>query len=139
MTMKVLKKPNDVAIKKARLGPKARRAKVTMVKVKAVRKSASPILASIHETMSGLHKAGVVKVETMREFDKLCLEPVVKFAGAQIAALRKREKVSQPVFAMYLNVSKSSVAQWESGEKNPDGPALKLLNLVQRKGLEVLA
>jgi len=29
--------------------------------------------------------------------------------------------------------------QWESGERNLDGPALKLLNLVQRKGLEVLA
>ena len=103
------------------------------------RKGASPILASIHDTMRGLHRAGVVKTETMREFDQLCLEPVVKLQGRQIAALRKREKVSQPVFALYLNVSKSSVAQWESGEKNPDGAALKLLNLVKRKGLAVLA
>ena len=109
------------------------------MEAKAAQKRANPILASIHETMSGLHKAGVVRIETMREFDRLCLEPVVKLGGAQIAALRKREKVSQPVFAMYLNASKSSVAQWESGERNPDGPALKLLNLVQRKGLEVLA
>lgn len=103
------------------------------------RKGASPILASLHDTMSGLHQAGVVRTETMRDFDRLCLEPVVKLQGRQIAALRKREKVSQPVFALYLNVSKSSVAQWESGEKNPDGAALKLLNLVKRKGLAVLA
>lgn len=103
------------------------------------RKRASPLLASIHDTVAGLHRAGVVKTETMRDFDRLCLEPVVKLQGRQIAALRKREKVSQPVFALYLNVSKSSVAQWESGEKNPDGAALKLLNLVKRKGLAVLA
>ena len=100
---------------------------------------ASGVLSSIHETMSGLHTAGVVKTETMREFDKLCLEPVEKMGAKQIAALRQREKVSQPVFAKYLNVSKSAVCQWESGEKNPDGAALKLLNIVKKKGLEVLA
>lgn len=97
------------------------------------------VLSSIHETISGLHVAGVVKTETMREFDKLCLEPVEKLDARQIAQLRLREKVSQPVFAKYLNVSKSAVCQWESGEKNPDGAALKLLNIVKKKGLEVLA
>jgi putative transcriptional regulator len=102
-------------------------------------KKGSDILASVHETMSGLHKSGVVDAQTMRKFDALCLEPVVPFRPAQIAALRKRERVSQPVFALYLNVSKSSVAQWESGEKKPDGPALKLLNIVSRKGLSALA
>ena len=97
------------------------------------------VLSSIHDTMSGLHKAGVVKTETMREFDKLCLAPVEKLVAKQIAELRRREKVSQPVFAKYLNVSKSAVCQWESGEKNPDGAALKLLNIVRTKGLEALA
>jgi putative transcriptional regulator len=121
--------------------PKAKSPSVKSVAVKAKARadSSSGILAAIHETVSDLHKAKVVKTETMREFDKLCLEPVVKFGAKQIAALRAREKVSQPVFAMYLNVSKSSVCQWESGEKNPDGAALKLLNVVNKKGLEVLA
>lgn len=108
-------------------------------KKKASPKRGSAILASVHETVADLHKAGLVKTETMREFDKLCLEPIVQFRARDIAALRMREKVSQPVFAMYLNVSKSSVSQWETGQKNPDGAALKLLNIVQRKGLEVLA
>jgi putative transcriptional regulator len=110
-----------------------------MIISKPTRKTKSSILSSVHETMSGLHKAGVVKTETMRDFDKLCLEPVVRLRPSEIAALRRREKVSQPVFAHYLNVSKSSISQWETGEKSPDGPALKLLNLVKRKGLEVLA
>ena len=108
-------------------------------KAKARTKSASGILAAVHETVSDLHRVGVVTTATMRKFDKFCLEPVVKFRASDIAALRAREKVSQPVFARYLNVSKSSVCQWESGEKNPDGAALKLLNLVSKKGLEVLA
>ena len=100
---------------------------------------ASDILSVVHETVSDFHKSGLVKTETMREFDKLCLEPVVAFKAGEIAALRLREMVSQPVFAQYLNVSKSSVSQWEAGKKNPDGAALKLLNIVRRKGLEVLA
>lgn len=101
-------------------------------------KPASDVLASVHGTIAGLHRAGVVKTATMREFDALCLVPVLPLAPAEIAALRRREKVSQPVFARYLNVSKSSVSQWEIGEKKPDGTALKLLDLVRRKGLGAL-
>lgn len=102
------------------------------------RKPASEVLAAVHASVAGLHRAGVVKAATMREFDALCLTPVLPLAPAEIAALRRREKVSQPVFARYLNVSKSSVSQWEIGEKKPDGAALKLLDLVRRKGLEAL-
>ena len=98
----------------------------------------SGILAAVHDGVAGLQRAGLVKPATMREIDALCLPPVVAVAPAQIAALRRREKVSQPVFARYLNVSKSSVSQWEIGEKKPDGAALKLLDLVRRKGLDAL-
>ncbi len=43
---------------------------------------------------------------------------------------------SQAVFAAYLNTSVSTVQKWEIGEKSPSGPALKLLNIVERKGLK---
>ena len=56
-----------------------------------------------------------------------------------IKALREREQVSQPVFASYLNVRKDAVSKWERGEKRPDGPSLKLLNLVKAKGLRAIA
>jgi putative transcriptional regulator len=106
---------------------------------KAPRRRASPILAAVHESISGLHSIGAVSLETMREFDALCLSPVIELAPEQISALRLREHVSQPVFARYLNVSKSSISQWESGAKKPDGAALKLLNIVQSKGLKAIA
>ena len=57
----------------------------------------------------------------------------------EIRALRQREQVSQPVFAHYLNVRKDAVSKWERGEKRPDGPSLKLLNLVRAKGLKAIA
>ena len=57
----------------------------------------------------------------------------------QIKRIRTRNKASQGVFAVYLNTSKSTVQKWEQGQKKPNGPSLKLLNLVAEKGLEVLA
>ncbi|WP_363212512.1 helix-turn-helix domain-containing protein [Phenylobacterium sp.] len=75
----------------------------------------------------------------MREFDGLCLTPVAAMAPEEIKALREREQVSQPVFARYLNVRRDAVSKWERGEKRPNGPSLKLLNLVKAKGLQAIA
>ena len=97
------------------------------------------ILASVHKTATGLHKAGLVDKATMREFDALCLTPVEPLTPEEIRALREREQVSQPVFAHYLNVRKDAVSKWERGEKRPDGPSLKLLNLVRTKGLRAIS
>jgi putative transcriptional regulator len=77
--------------------------------------------------------------KTMHEFDALCLTPVKNLSAAQIKRLRTRNKASQAVFAAYLNTSPSTVQKWEQGQKKPNGPSLKLLNLVQQKGLEALA
>ncbi len=97
------------------------------------------ILDTVHETATGLHKAGVMDAQTMREFDALCLPPVKTYKPTQIKRLRLKYKASQAVFAAYLNTSLSTVQKWEQGQKKPNGPSLKLLNLVDRKGLEVLA
>ena len=75
----------------------------------------------------------------MREFDALCLTPVTRMAPEEIKSLREREQVSLPVFASYLNVRKDTVSKWERGEKRPNGPSLKLLNLVRTKGLRAIA
>lgn len=103
------------------------------------RKAGRGILASVHETATGLHRAGVVDKATMRGFDALCLAPVERLAPEEIRALREKENVSQPVFAHYLNVRKDAVSKWERGEKKPDGASLKLLNIVKNKGLQALA
>ena len=99
----------------------------------------SDAFAAIHETVSDYYAAGVIDKQTLRRFDESCLTPVREFTAEEIQALREREHVSQAVFARYLNVSKDSVSQWERGEKHPAGPSLKLLSLIERKGLAAIA
>ena len=87
-----------------------------MVTKKVTKKTAKKadgggILASVHKTAKGLHAAGLVDMSTMREFDALCLTQVDPMEPNEIRALREREQVSQPVFALYLNVRKDAVSK----------------------------
>jgi putative transcriptional regulator len=104
-----------------------------------MKKRKDSILSVVHETAKGLRDAGIMGEMTMREFDVLCLPPVKTYKPEEIKKIRLRSRVSQTVFAAYLNVSKTSVASWESGEKRPGPAAVKLLNLVDRKGIEIVA
>ena len=99
----------------------------------------SEALGVLHETARGLHRLGLVDTKTMREFDASCLTPVEKLSPKQIAEMRRQAGVSQAVFASYLNVTTGLVSKWERGEKQPQGSSLKLLALVQKKGLEAIA
>jgi putative transcriptional regulator len=99
----------------------------------------SAIMASIHETVEGLHGAGVMDKQTMRKFDEACLTPVRPLSAEEIRALREREGASQAVFARYLNVTTGLVSQWERGEKHPQGASLKLLSLIAKNGLTMVA
>ncbi|MGB7404737.1 MAG: DNA-binding transcriptional regulator [Pacificimonas sp.] len=96
-------------------------------------------LAAVHEMMKGLHGAGSIDKRTMREFDEACLAPTPELAPEEIRAIRDAERVSQPVFARYLNVSKNLVSDWERGAKRPGGPALRLLSVVKKRGLDAIA
>jgi putative transcriptional regulator len=91
------------------------------------------------EAARGLYDLGVLDGKTMRQFEALRIEEPKSFSAYEIKRLRLREKASQAVFAKYLNTSVSTVQKWEIGEKKPSGPALKLLDLVERKGLKALA
>ena len=106
---------------------------------KKMTKRMKPILETVLETAERLHGAGLMDTKTMREFDALCLPPIKQLSATQIKRIRERVKASQGVFAAYLNASPSTVQKWEQGHKKPNGPSLKLLNLVDVKGLEVLA
>ncbi len=94
------------------------------------------LLETAHSMTKGLYEAGIMNSTTLREFDALCLPEVKELSSKEIKKLRLREKVSQSVFAQYLNTSLSTIRQWEQGEKRPRGTSLKLLNLVVDKGLE---
>jgi len=98
----------------------------------------SKILKAVHETAKNLHDAGIMNTITMREFDMLCLKPARKMTPNQIKKVRLKEKISQPVFALFLNVSPSTIKKWETGEKIPSGVALRLLNVVEHRGLDII-
>ena len=101
-------------------------------------KAKSRLLESIHETISDFHRLGFIDVHKMRQYDALCLDPVPEYDSKKIRALRDHLKLSQAVLASVLNTSLSTVRKWEIGEKRPSGPSAKLLNLLERKGLEAV-
>lgn len=105
----------------------------------AKRKYKSDISEAIHSSAAMLHKVGALDKATMRDFDARHLVVPEVIAPAQIKHIREANNVSQPVFARYLNTSESTVEKWETGAKKPSGMALKLLTVVEKHGLEVLA
>jgi putative transcriptional regulator len=99
----------------------------------------SDLSEAIHSSASALFRVGAIDKATMREFDESCLSVPAKMEPRRIKRIRESQKVSQPVFARYLNTSESTVEKWESGAKKPSGMALKLLDIVEKHGLKVLA
>ncbi len=91
------------------------------------------------ETARGLYDLGAVDAKTLRDFDAARLPALKPYAAVEIKRLRLKAGASQAVFAAYLNTSVSTVQKWEIGNKKPSGLALKLLNIVERKGLKALA
>jgi putative transcriptional regulator len=98
---------------------------------------------SIQETLSemakDLYSVGSIDKSTLTRFDKNSLPSVPDYTPSQIVSLREKLGLTQAVFAAYLNVSDRAVKKWEQGETKPKGATLKLLSLVDSKGLDVVA
>jgi putative transcriptional regulator len=101
-------------------------------------KAKSRLMDAVHETASDLHRLGFIDKRKMQKYDVLCLQPVPEYDARKIKALRSKLQLSQAVLASVLNTSLSTVRKWEVNEKHPSGPSSKLLNLLERKGLEVV-
>ncbi len=108
------------------------------VPAKAKPAAASRLLGTVYETAADLERLGFIDKRKMQKLAALCMEPIAPYASGQIRALREQHKLSQTVMASVLNTSASTVRKWEMGEKHPSGPSLKLLNLLDRKGLDAL-
>lgn len=98
----------------------------------------SKLVESLRSDLAALHDAGAISKVTMRQFDTLCPPPVRAFGPADIRRLREALRFSQPVFALHLHTTASTVRKWEQGETRPTGPALKLLNVIADKGLQAI-
>ncbi|MEA5673839.1 helix-turn-helix domain-containing protein [Pseudomonas sp. MH2] len=98
----------------------------------------SKLIESLRDDLSVLYQAGAVGKVTMREFEAICPAPVRDFTALDIRRQREALNFSQPVFALHLHTSASTVRKWEQGETRPAGPALKLLNVIADKGLQAI-
>ncbi len=103
-----------------------------------MKKQASSILDAVHETASDLCRLGIVSKQSMERYDAICVPPVPDYSPDQIKSLRERYRISQAVMASILNTSLSTIQKWEIGEKHPGGPSQKLLNILDRKGIQAM-
>lgn len=96
------------------------------------------IAKSINKTVNDLNQSGLVDDITMKNIETLCLPEIKEYSPQKIATIRKRLKLSQAALASVFNVSTSTVQKWEQGNKKPTGASKKLLDIIERKGLEAL-
>jgi len=69
------------------------------------------------------------------------LSPINKlltYSPNEIKALRKKYNLTQTALAKLINSNHATVSKWECSEKSPRGPALKLLHLLDKRGIEFL-
>jgi putative transcriptional regulator len=111
--------------------------------MKKTKKKPSRLAQAMLETVKDMRQAGLMgeaaytKI-TMRHLgvkEKAEVEPLT---GKDIRAIREQAHMSQAVFAHHLNVTAGYVSQLERGAKHPTGPALVLLNVIRRKGIEAV-
>jgi putative transcriptional regulator len=107
------------------------------------KKKPSRLAKALLETAEGMHKVGLLD---RAAYDKITLRhlgpedapKVAPISAVQIRTMRERAKMSQAVFARYLNLTVGYVSQLERGTKQPTGAALALLNVITRKGIEAI-
>ena len=88
---------------------------------------------------SGLMSKAVHEKITLRHLGATTIPATTPaITGDDIRALREAHHLSQAVFARYLNLTVGYVSQLERGTKRPTGPALVLLNVIRRKGIEAI-
>lgn len=89
---------------------------------------------AIGSTAQGLLDSGLGTSFSEKELKELGVKiPEVRVTATQIQKIRKQTKLSQSVFAKLLNVSASSVKQWEQGTRSPTGATKVLLDLLKKE------
>ncbi len=106
-----------------------------------MKKKTNSVVEAILEIADDQFRSGLIdKAEhekiTIRHLGPQALRTAEPISGEEIRALRERARLSQAVFARYLNLTAGYVSQLERGTKQPKGPALALLNVIRHKGFE---
>lgn len=106
-------------------------------------KKPSRLASAMLETAKDMRSAGLLDEAayekiTMRHLGVNERAEVEPLTGEDIRAMREQAHMSQAVFAHYLNLTVGYVSQLERGVKRPTGPALVLLDVIHRKGIEAI-
>ena len=89
---------------------------------------------AISSTVVDMLEADLNVSFTQKQLKKLGVKiNSVTISAEEIQNIRKTLRLSQSVFAKLLNVSLSSVRQWEQGIRTPSGSTMVLLELLQRE------
>jgi len=99
----------------------------------------SKIQATINDIARGLHRADIIDQTTLRNLTETDIPDVIEFTGDEIQKMRKRQRLSQAVFAKYLNISPAMIRSLEQGQRRAQGAILKLLNIIYAQGISALA
>lgn len=62
---------------------------------------------------------------------RVTISPLPNYTAETIRAIRNTLNLSQIVFAKALGVSTKTIEAWESGRNKPQGPALRMLQLLK--------
>jgi len=103
----------------------------------------SSLTEALLETAEDLHSIGLMNDATyekitLRHLGPKQLSVAQPISAEEIRELREKANLSQAAFARFLNLTTGYVSQLERGVKRPSGPALTLLNVIRRKGLEAI-
>lgn len=103
----------------------------------------SRLTRALLETADDMRAAGILDEAahekiTLRHLGTKPVAVAAPITGEEIRSMRERANLSQAVFARYLNLTTGYVSQLERGTKRPSGPALVLLNVIRRKGVEAI-
>src|SRR4030081_1787552 len=113
------------------------------IKAKKKAKGNRRLTEELLETARDMHASGLMTKAvhekiTMRHMNQAASRDRRPLTGKDIKALREKAHLSQAVFARQLNLTTGYVSQLERGTKRPTGPALVLLNVIRRKGIEAI-
>tara|TARA_B110000879_G_scaffold160171_1_gene206823 strand:- start:619 stop:921 length:303 start_codon:yes stop_codon:yes gene_type:complete len=99
----------------------------------------SNLQETINDITKSLKKINALDKTTLRDLVDDELPILNEYTGEEIQSIRKKQKLSQAVFAMYLNISPATIRSMEQGKRHAHGAILKLLNIVDRYGVNALS
>jgi putative transcriptional regulator len=111
--------------------------------LKTIGKNRAPdrVFADLAEDAMDLKQLGLIDQHALARIKSLCVDEPPTYSPSRVMTIRTRKaRMSQSVFAKLLNVSISTVQKWEApaADRHPSGAAAKLLQIIEKKGIDAL-